>query len=518
MWRLPHPSRRATQSKRYVELMELGGAYDSILFDLAGGFSLILLLLAGVVCIVWDLFENDDPVLPMVASMACVVAIAWEARSLDAVHATVFYHLIRAYGLAAYINITILFGALATIILSAPYLKRIGRGYGEVYALILFATAGAVLLASANSLIAAFVGLETMSISLYILAGLVRQDEGSIESALKYFLLGAFATGFFLYGIGLLYGATGTMYLPELAAHYDARGSFSLLFWAGAALFLTGLLFKVSAVPFHMWTPDVYQGAPTPLTAYMSTASKAAAFAALILVLYYGLGNMPVAEWQTAMAVVALVTMVLGNLLALVQNNVKRMLAYSSIAHAGYVLVAITAGTGAGYAGAVYYLLIYSVMNIGAFGVMALLEWDGKEGRLQTIDSLSGIGFRRPLLGVVMGIFMFSLIGFPPLGGFFGKVAVFTPAIEAGYTWLAIVGVLASALSGYYYLRVLYVFWMRPDTEAMPVVRERDFPVPISSASVLVVCAVVLLAIGFVPLIRDLPLAYFDVSSLAVFP
>ena len=498
--------------------MELAGVYDTILYDLAGGFSLLVLLLAGLVCIVWDIYQNDDPVLPLVAAMACVVGIGWEVRSLDAGSATAFHGLIRAYGLASYINITILLSALGTVILCVPYLKRIKRGYGEVYALILFATAGAVMLATANSLVTVFVGLETMSISLYILAGLVRQNEGGIESALKYFLLGAFSTGFFLFGIALLYGATGTMYLPELAAGYAARGSLALLFWAGAALFLVGFLFKVSAVPFHMWTPDVYQGAPTPLTGYMSTASKAAAFAALILVLFYGLAALPTAQWQTAMAVVAVVTMVMGNLLALVQSNVKRMLAYSSIAHAGYVLVALTAGTGAGYAGAVYYLLIYSVMNIGAFGVMALLEWDGKEGREQTIDSLSGIGFRKPVLGVTMGIFMFSLIGFPPFGGFFGKVAVFAPAIEAGYTWLAIVGVLASALSGYYYLRVLYVFWMRPQAKAAAQVREREFPVTTSSAAVLVACALVLVAIGFVPILRDLTLVYFDASVLATMP
>ena len=498
--------------------MDISGAYDSILYDIAGGFSLLVLLLAGIVCIVWDIFENDEPVLPFVAAMACVVGIVWEVRNLDAGSSTVFYDSIRAYGLASYINITILLSALATVVLSVPYLKRIKHGYGEVYALIVFATAGAVMMGTANSLVTVFVGLETMSISLYILAGLVRRDEGGIESALKYFLLGAFSTGFFLYGIALLYGATGTMYLPEMASGFIERGELTLLFWAGIALFFVGFLFKVSAVPFHMWTPDVYQGAPTPLTGYMSTASKAAAFAALVLVLYYGLAPMPVAAWQTALAVVALVTMVLGNLLALVQNNAKRMLAYSSIAHAGYVLVALTAGTSQGYAGAVYYLLIYSLMNIGAFGVRALLEWDDKEGRLQTIDSLAGIGFRKPLLGVAMGVFMFSLIGFPPFGGFFGKVAVFAPAIEAGYTWLAIAGVLASALSGYYYLRVLYVFWMRTEEQADPSVRARAFPVSFSSAAVVVTCALVLLVIGFIPYVRDLTQIYFDASVFATMP
>ena len=498
--------------------MELSGAYDSILHDIAGGFSLILLLLAGIVCIIWDIFENDEPVLPFVGAVACAVAIVWEVRNLDADSATVFYGAIRAYGLSSYINITILLSALATLILSVPYLKRIGRGYGEVYALILFATAGAMMLGTANSLVTVFVGLETMSLALYILVGLVRQDEGGIESALKYFLLGAFSTGFFLYGIALLYGATGTMYLPQMAYGFMMRGEMALLFWAGMALFLVGFLFKVSAVPFHMWTPDVYQGAPTPLTGYMSTASKTAAFGALVLVLYYGLAGMNAAEWQVALAVAAVVTMVLGNLLALVQANVKRMLAYSSIAHAGYVLVALTAGTSQGYAGAVYYLLIYSVMNIGAFGVMSMIEWDGKEGRVQTIDSLSGIGFRKPLLGVAMGVFMFSLIGFPPFGGFFGKVAAFTPAIEAGYTWLAIAGVLTSVLSAYYYLRVLYVFWMRSSKQAAPAVRDQAFPVTVSSAAVLVSCAVVLIVVGFVPLVRDMVMGFFDASAFATMP
>ena len=489
--------------------MDLGGAYDTILFDLSGGFTLLLLVLAGIVCIVWDIFSNDDPVLPLVAALACILGIVWEVRGIMSVSTTAFYDLIRAYGVASFVNIIILLSTLATVVLCVPYLKRIKRGYGEVYALVLFASAGAVMLGTANSLVTAFVGLETMSIALYILAGLVRENTGGIESALKYFLLGAFSTGFFLYGIALIYGATGTMMLTDFASGFAERGEMALMFWAGMALFVVGFLFKVSAVPFHMWTPDVYQGAPTPLTGYMSTASKAAAFAALVLVAYYGLQDIPADRLQIALAVVALITMVAGNILALVQQNVKRMLAYSSIAHAGYVLVALAAGTGEGLSGAIYYLLVYSLMNIGAFGVMSYLEWDGKEGRLQTIDSLSGIGFRRPLLGIVMAVFMFSLIGFPPFGGFFAKVAVFAPAIAAGYTWLVVVGVLASALSGYYYLRVLYVFWMRSPTAAEPAVQEQSFPVPVSASAVLVSCALLLVAIGFIPFVRDLTLSFF---------
>ena len=340
-----------------------------------------------------------------------------------------------------------------------------------------------------------------------------------MESALKYFLLGAFSTGFFLYGIALMYGATGTMYFTEMASGY-AGSELQPLFWVGVALFLVGFLFKVAAVPFHMWTPDVYQGAPTTLTGFMATASKTAAFAALVLVLYHGIGTLAPGDgqWQLVLALVALVTVVMGNILALNQDNVKRMLAYSSIAHAGYVLIALAAGTSEAYAGAVYYLLIYALMNIGAFGVMALLEWDGKEGRVQTLDSLSGIGFKKPLLGVTMGIFMFSLTGFPPLGGFFGKLAVFAPAVNAGLTWLAIVGVLASVFSGYYYLRVLYVFWMKSPDAGDPAARSADFSVPRTSSIVIVGCAVLLLVIGLVPGLRDLTLSFFAQGGLAALP
>lgn len=487
-------------------MIDLSQAYDTLGADLVGGFSLVLLVLVGLVLVVWDAFRNDARELPWVAAVTLGVALVWEVFHLGAAPTTAFYDLIRVNGFASFINLVVLGSGLFTIVLAVPYLRKIEHGYGEVYALILFATAGMILLGTANNLISIFVGLETMSVCLYILTGLVRDDEGAIESALKYFLLGAFSTGFFLYGIALLYGASGTMYLPEMAEGLAARDT-AVMFWAGVALFLIGFLFKVSAVPFHMWTPDVYQGAPTPLTGYMSTASKASAFASLILVLFYAL---PPERWSLVLAVIAVATMVLGNVLALAQNNVKRMLAYSSIAHAGYVLVGLAAGTADGYSGALYYLLIYSLMNIGAFGVMALLEWDDKEGSRQTLDSLSGIGFRKPLLGVSMGIFMFSLTGFPPLGGFFGKVAVFAPAIEAGLTWLAIIGVLASVLSAYYYLRVLFVFWMKSPDAQTEEVKKATFAVPTGSAAVIIVCAVLLLVIGFVPGVREITQLFFE--------
>jgi NADH-quinone oxidoreductase subunit N len=497
--------------------MDLSTAYNTLLADLGDGFSMVVLTLVGLVLVVWDAFKNDAPALPWVAGISLAACMVWEAFHLGTVADTAFFGMVRTGTFAAFINLVILGSALGTIVLVAPYLKRIEHAYGEVYALILFATVGMILLATANNLVSIFVGLETMSIALYIMTGLVREDEGATESALKYFLLGAFSTGFFLYGIALLYGATGTMYLPEMAAGFAANDG-EIMFWAGVALLFIGFMFKVSATPFHMWTPDVYQGAPTPLTGYMSTASKASAFASLILVLYYALAPIIVGRWTLVLALVALVTMVLGNFMALVQNNVKRMLAYSSIAHAGYVLVGLAAGTNDGFSGALYYLLIYSLMNVGAFGVMALLEWDGKEGREQTIDSLAGVGFRRPLLGVSMGVFMFSLTGFPPLAGFFGKLAVFAPAIEAGLTWLVIVGVLASVLSAYYYLRVLFVFWMKSPDESPAEVQRAAFPVPTGSAAVVVVCAVLLVVIGFIPDVREVASLFFEQASTMATP
>ena len=476
--------------------MDLAHAYSSLWADLPAILSMILVGVVGMAMVVLDAFRNNHPSIPWLGVGTLGIAALWEVTHLGAPTGTVFLDTLRVGGFASFINLIVLLSGLLTIILSVPYLDRIKHGYGEVYALVMFATVGMLMLGTSNHMISIFVGLETMSICLYVLTGLVREDEGAIESALKYFLLGAFSTGFFLYGIALLYGATGTMVLPEMAQAELATTSTTLMFWAGVALFLIGFLFKVSAAPFHMWTPDVYQGAPTPLTGYMSTASKSAAFASLILVLFHAL---PAERWDLVLAVVAVVTMIVGNVMALSQANVKRMLAYSSIAHAGYVLVGLTAGSAAGYGGALFYLLVYSLMNIGAFGVMALLEWDGKEGREQTLDSLAGVGMKRPLLGVMMGVFMFSLTGFPPLGGFIGKYAVFAPAVEAGFTWLVLIGVLTSALSAYYYLRVVYVFWMQSpeDVEAAQEAKVAALPSASPAATgVLAVCAIALIVLG----------------------
>ena len=493
---------------------DISNVYQVFAADLGQAASLVIVTLVGLGIVVIDAFRNNAREIPWIAAGALLMAVVIDLMRLDIESGTIFFGMLRTGGYASFVNLMILLSALLTIVLSVPYLEQIRHAYGEVYALILFATVGMITLGTANNLVTVFVGLETMSVSLYVMTGLIREDEGATESALKYFLLGAFSTGFFLYGIALLYGSTGTMYLPEMAAGLEGSGN-EVLFWAGVALLLIGFLFKVSAAPFHMWTPDVYQGAPTTLTGYMSTASKTAAFASLILILHFAL---PPERWQLVLAAIAVITMVLGNVLAISQANVKRMLAYSSIAHAGYVLVGLAAGTGAAYSGALYYLLVYSLMNIGAFGVMALLEWDGKAGRLQTLDSLAGIGLRKPLLGVTMGFFMFSLSGFPPLGGFLGKYAIFAPAIDAGLTWLVIIGVLASAVSAYYYLRVLFVFFMRSpaDEPSAETAANTRFPVPTASAAVLVFCAVALVVLGVLPGLLEVTNSFFAVDPVAL--
>ncbi len=498
--------------------MDLANAYAALVADLPAVFSMGIAALVGLVMIGLDSFRNNHPAIPWMGVGALAVGAVWEVFHLGAPQTTAFFETIRTGGFAAFINLIILLTGLATILLSNPYLSRLKRDYGEVYALIMYSTVGMLLLGAANDMISIFLGLETMSVCLYVLTGLVREDEGAVESALKYFLLGAFATGFFLYGIALMYGATGTLTLPAMAQAELATPTSQLLFWGGLALFLVGFFFKVSAAPFHMWTPDVYQGAPTPLTGYMSTASKAAAFAALILVLFYAV---PGGEANTVLAVIAVITMVVGNVMALSQRNVKRLLAYSSIAHAGYVLVGLAAGSSAGYSGALFYLLVYSFMNIGAFGVMGLLEWDEKQGRKQTLDSLAGVGMQRPLLGSTMGIFMFSLIGFPPLGGFIGKYLVFAPAVDAGLTWLVVIGVLMSALSAYYYLRVVYVFWMQsPEDVEAEGYTEAALPQATPAAlGTLVVCAVALLVLGvFFGGVIETTSAFFDATAMATAP
>lgn len=351
---------------------------------------------------------------------------------------------------------TILFASvsLCTVVLSHSYLQRRNILHGEYYALILFATIGMIVMATSADLIVLFLGLEVMSISLYVLAGFMRRRQKSNESALKYFLLGAFATGFLLYGIALVYGVSGTTNIRYIIVNFEGMSS-SMLFWLGSGLILVGLSFKVAAVPFHMWVPDVYEGAPTTTTAFMSTGSKAAAFAAFLIVFGYLVDNN--IRLKTILAVIAAASMILGNIVAISQSNLKRMLAYSSIAHAGYILTGLAAGNDLGRQGIMFYLAVYAMTNLGAFGILSILERDDEKHL--TYEEYSGLSERYPFLSASMAIFMFSLAGIPPFGGFFAKYYVFASAVDANLIWLVVVGVLSSLVSVYYYLRLVVVMY-----------------------------------------------------------
>jgi len=357
-----------------------------------------------------------------------------------------------------------LISAFMTILITDQYLQREECNWGEMYPLILFATVGMMLMASGTDLMTIFLGLEVLSVTLYILAGFNRNSVKSNEAGLKYFLLGAFSTGFLLYGMALTYGATGTTRVAGIAEQVMQNGSVlaNPMLMVGMLLMAVGFSFKVAAAPFHMWTPDVYEGAPTPMTAFMSVGPKAAGFAAFMRVLLVALPALQ-ADWSMLLWVLAVITMTVGNITALYQNNIKRMLAYSSIAHAGYVLVGFTAGNAVGTAGVMFYMLSYAFMNIGAFAIIVMVGKKGEDNN--NVSDYAGFGFKHPVLGMCMSIFLFSLAGIPPAAGFIGKFYLFSGAIQAGYVWLAIIGVLNSAASVYYYLRVMVFMYMKDPTE-----------------------------------------------------
>ncbi len=351
-----------------------------------------------------------------------------------------------------------LLGTGLTILISIRYVEAEGIPKGEYFALILFATLGMMIMASGTELMTLFLGIELMSISLYALAGYTRTRMISNEAALKYFLLGAFSTGFLLYGMALLYGATGTTSLSGISQYLAKTSLQSPMPVLGMALLVIGFGFKIAAVPFHMWAPDVYQGAPSPITAFMSAGPKAAGFAAFVRIFVDALPALH-SEWVALIWIMAALTMTVGNVIALVQDNIKRMLAYSSIAHAGYVLVAFLSAGELGISSIFYYMLAYTLMNIGAFAVITVLAGKGEE-KVNVAD-YTGLGYSHPVAAIAMSLFLFSLAGIPPTAGFMGKFYIFSAAIKQGYLALAIIGVINSVVSVYYYLRITVVMYMK---------------------------------------------------------
>lgn len=416
----------------------------------------IIIAVTALAALLLDAFKKGADSVYVVSIVGLVAAIAAVFPTLFGETGDAFSGMIVYGGVAAFGSLVVLLGALFCVIISKDYLQDLDLHDGSVYSMVLFATVGMLALATSNDMISFFLGLETMSICLFVIAGLIKNEKKGAEGALKYVLLGGFATGFLLYGIALIYGATGQTNFDEIAAAAEP----TLLLFAGSGMLLVGIFFKLGIVPFHMWTPDVYEGTPTTLTAFMATAAKSATFVAFILILTRMLPGTENGDWTNVIQVVAILTMIIGNLIALVQDNVKRMLAYSSIAHAGYLLVGLAAGTSAGYSGVLYYLFAYTLMNVGAFGVIAYYERNhGLD--FTNIESYAGLGFKMPIMGVMLSVFLFSLAGIPPFVGFIGKYYVFAAAVNAGLIPLAIIGVLASAASVYYYLRVMVYLYFK---------------------------------------------------------
>lgn len=397
------------------------------------------------------------------AGLAC--AFVYAAR-LWGESVLAFHNTVALDYYSVFFKFIFIIAAALTILLSTHYIEREEINHGEYYALLLLSSVGMMFLAAGTDLMTILLGLETMSVSVYILAGFARSDVRSNEAALKYFLLGAFSTGIFVYGISLTYGATTTTNLREIFFVLTGPGNVKmpLLLYTGMGLLLVGFGFKVATVPFHMWVPDVYEGAPTTVTAFMSVGVKAAAFAAFLRVFMGTLGQLH-ADWGAILWVLAILTMTLGNVIAIAQTNIKRMLAYSSIAHAGYILVGLVAASELGNSGILFYLLAYTFINVGAFGIVIILGRKGE--RNLNLDDYSGLAYKYPLLGAAMAIFMLSLAGIPPTAGFVGKFYIFAAAVKSGYVGLAVIGVLNSAMSVYYYLRVTVIMYMREEPAEM---------------------------------------------------
>jgi NADH-quinone oxidoreductase subunit N len=442
-----------------------------------------------------------DAMLPKAASrkplgwVAVLVALAALAASLwqyGLPPGTAYFGVVRTDAFSVFFHVLIAGIVLASLLITLDAVTPVTEALGELFALMLFGAVGMMLMTSAVELLLIFIALEISSISTYILAGFRRKSAKGPESALKYFLLGSFATAFFLYGIALIFGATGTTRIDAIAGAVGSSAAPGLIY-VGLAMMVIGLAFKVSAAPFHVWTPDVYEGAPSPVVALMSTGPKVAAFAVLLRIAF---GALPLlhAHWVPLLWWLAAISMTIGNLGALRQRNVKRLLAYSSIAHAGYLLVAFTALSVDGVAAAVFYAVSYAAMNIGIFAVVS--HAGGFDDRLTLIDDYRGLAYRSPLLGGAMAFFLISLIGIPFTGGFFGKFYVFAAALHSGMIWLTIIGLVNSGIAAFYYLRVATAVYSRP-AETAPVMEVPRASTPLLLALFLTAAATLIL--GIVP-------------------
>lgn len=459
-----------------------------------------ILTLAGVLIMLIEAVLKPNvsrKPLGWLAILATAAAGVASYRQLPLGRLSAFSGTIQVDAFSIFFHLLIASVAIATLLASLDYFEGHAGHAGEYYALVLFGAVGMMLMTCSIDLLMVFIGLEISSISTYIMAGFRKSQASASESSIKYFLLGSFATAFFLYGIALTFGATGSTSIPVLAAGLATTTTQTMAFLA-LGLMIVGLGFKVSAAPFHLWTPDVYQGAPAPVVGFMSTAPKAAAFAVLLRILFSGFPTMQ-HRWSILIWAIAALSMTIGNLGALKQSDVKRMLAYSSIAHAGYLLAAFTALPQAGISAACFYTASYAAMNVGAF--IVITQIGGFDETLHTVEDYSGLAARRPILAALLALFLLSLIGIPFTGGFFGKFYVFTAAIGAGHASLAVVGLLNSGVACFYYLRLLGSVYSQREKPSESVAAEQAFAAPIKApiAMALLLTATATLLLGLCP-------------------
>jgi NADH-quinone oxidoreductase subunit N len=421
----------------------------------------IILTVMGTLMMVMDAInERRGSSLYGNISIGALVAAAFFSIWAFSDPGPAFSQMLLVDGFATFFRVLVIGVGILAVLASYRYLDRENAEPGEYHALILFSVMGQCVMVAANELIMIFIGLEISSISTYVLAGYLRDDKRNNEAALKYFLLGSFATAFFLYGVALIYGMTGSTNLSVIRS--VVAGVSPMIVAVSAGLMLVGLLFKVSGAPFQIWAPDVYQGSPVPVSAFMSAGPKAAAFAILLRIFMTAFPSIG-SGWAPLVWISALLSMTIGNFGALTQSNIKRLLAYSSIAHAGYVLVAVTSQSDTGIAAAMFYLVAYAMMNVGAFAVVTHLA--GKGERHVTVDDFAGLAVRQPMTAALLSVFLLSLIGVPLTAGFFGKFYIFQAALQAHLIWLAVLGLLNSAVAAYYYLRILVVMYMKEPGE-----------------------------------------------------
>ena len=471
----------------------------------------LILVGAASVLIILDLFFRRKEIVAFAGVLGCLAAIFASAKlfvSTDS--ATVLNGMFVFDGYGSFFKIFFYLTCILTICMSPKYLEVEGVVFGEYYALLLLATAGMAFMASAADLIVLFLGLELMTLSTYVLIGIRRDSLRSNEAAIKYFLLGGFSTAFLLYGIALIYGLTGTTQIDSIAAFVaDPASEGGALLVLPVTLLVVGFGFKISAAPFHMWAPDVYEGAPTVVTAFLSVGSKVAGFAALGRVLTVAFRPVP-ELWTALLVVLAVLSIGVGSILALTQTNIKRMLAYSSIAHAGYALLGVIAGGREGLTSMMVYLFIYGLMNLGAFSIVIALRSEGVVG--ENLDDFQGLAKLHPVMSALMLVFMFSLAGIPPTAGFVAKFSVFMAVIRAGYTPLALIGVVFSVVSAFFYLRVVVVMYMKEPRMEVPLTMSLPLKIVLATTA----AAIVLLGIYPAPLLDLATAAMTDWEQVSV--